>query len=81
MKERIALDDSVDSLYERLNAEIIAQAQDILSLDSEDYEGAIADIVERLTAVWFSGYEYGMENRLDESLEYEYEEELEESEV
>lgn len=75
------MDDSVDSLYERLNAEIIAQAQDILSLDSEDYEGAIADIVERLTAVWFSGYEYGMENRLDESLEYEYEEELEESEV
>jgi hypothetical protein len=36
----------------------------------------MADMIERLTAVWYSGYEFGMEDRLNEGLELEEEAEL-----
>jgi hypothetical protein len=68
----------IDDLFELVNAEIVKQAQDILALgDYDDYDNAIADMVERLTAVWYSGYEFGMEDRLAESLDLELDEEAE----
>lgn len=73
-------DEDIDGLYDKVNAELIKHAQDILALDNNswaDETSALADMVERLTAIWFSGYEWGLEYRLDESLELEYEDELE----
>lgn len=70
----------IDDLFERVNEELAKQAQDILALDPNsfiDYDTAIADMIERLTAVWYSGYEFGMEDRLAESLDLELDEEAE----
>ena len=68
----------MDDLYELVNAELVKQAQDIIALgEYDDYDNAIADMVERLTAVWYSGYEFGMEDRLAESLDLELDEEAE----
>lgn len=67
-----------DDLVEKINAEIVKQAQDILALgDYDDYDTAIMDMVERLTAIWYSGYEFGMEDRLNEGIELDLEEEVE----
>ena len=70
----------IDDLFERVNEELAKQAQDILALDPNsfiDYDTAIADMIERLTAVWYSGYEFGMEDRLAENLDLELDEEAE----
>lgn len=70
----------MDDLFELVNEELAKQAQDILALDPNsfiDYDTAIADMIERLTAVWYSGYEFGMEDRLAESLDLELDEEAE----
>jgi hypothetical protein len=68
----------MDDLYELVNAELVKQAQDILALgEYDDYDNAIADMVERLTAVWYSGYEFGMEDRLNEGISLELDEEAE----
>lgn len=70
----------IDDLFELVNEELAKQAQDILALDPNsfiDYDTAIADMIERLTAVWYSGYEFGMEDRLAESLDLELDEEAE----
>lgn len=70
----------MDDLFELVNEELAKQAQDILALDPSsfiDYDTAIADMIERLTAVWYSGYEFGMEDRLAESLDLELDEEAE----
>ena len=72
--------EDMDDLFERVNEELAKQAQDILALDPNsfiDYDTAIADMIERLTAVWYSGYEFGMEDRLAESLDLELDEEAE----
>lgn len=64
----------MDDLYELVNEELARQAQDILALDPNsfiDYDTAMADMIERLTAVWYSGYEFGMEDRLNEGLDLE----------
>jgi hypothetical protein len=69
----------VDDLYELVNEELARQAQDILALDPNsfiDYDTAMADMIERLTEVWYSGYEFGMEDRLNEGLEVDEEAEL-----
>jgi len=70
----------IDDLFELVNEELAKQAQDILALDPNsfiDYDTAIADMIERLTAIWYSGYEFGMEDRLAESLDLELDEEAE----
>ena len=70
----------MDDLFEKINEELAKQAQDILALDPNsfmDYDTAIADMIERLTAIWYSGYEFGMEDRLAESLDLELDEEAE----
>jgi len=72
--------EDMDDLFELVNEELAKQAQDILALDPNsfiDYDTAIADMIERLTAIWYSGYEFGMEDRLAESLDLELDEEAE----
>lgn len=64
------MDDS--DILEGINAEIVKAAQDILVLDPSefgDYDLAMSDMVERLTAVWYNGYEHGLEDRLSDDLE------------
>jgi len=68
--------EDIDDLYERVNAELVKQAQGILALDPNsfiDYDTAMSDMVERLTAIWYSGYEFGMEDRLNEDLDLDLE--------
>ena len=70
----------MDDLFEKINEELAKQAQDILALDPNsfiDYDTAIADMIERLTAIWYSGYEFGMEDRLNEGISLELDEEAE----
>jgi len=68
--------EDMDDLFEKVNEELAKQAQDILALDPSsfiDYDTAIVDMIERLTAIWYSGYEFGMEDRLAESLDLDLE--------
>lgn len=69
-----------DDLVDKINAELVKQAVAILELDNSeiaDYDMAVQDMVERLTAIWYSGYEFGMEDRLNQGLELDVEEDVE----
>lgn len=69
-----------DDLVDKINAELVRQAVNILELDNSeiaDYDMAVQDMVERLTAIWYSGYEFGMEDRLNQGIELDLEEEAE----
>jgi hypothetical protein len=51
-------------LEDIINAELVKQAEDILAHHAEsiDYDNELVDMVERLTAIWYSGYEFGLDN-------------------
>jgi len=69
-----------DDLVDKINAELVKQAISILELDNSDvadFDMAVEDMVERLTAIWYSGYEFGMEDRRNQGIELDLEEEVE----
>lgn len=68
-----------DDLVDKINAELVRQAVNILELDNSeiaDYDMAVQDMVERLTAIWYSGYEFGLEDRLNQGIDLDLEAEL-----
>ena len=64
---------SYTELEELINRELIKQAEDILApyASEIDYETELADMVERLTAIWYSGYEFGVDDNLAEDMALE----------
>ena len=60
-------------LEDIIDQELINQAKDILApyASGIDYEHELVDMVERLTAIWYSGYEFGIDDSIAEDVALE----------
>jgi hypothetical protein len=64
---------SYTPLEDIINQELVKQAEDILApyASGIDYDTELVDMVERLTAIWYSGYEFGVDDNLSEDIALE----------